>query len=83
MRYLLALIVALMLNASANLLMKVGMKSIAASGGFLREGFIAAVKTVVTSSPLVIGLVCFVLNAAFYITHSSIDPYFISCRPTQ
>ena len=66
MRYTLALIVALMLNASANLLMKIGMKSVAASGGILREGLIADVKTVATSAPLMIGLVCFALNAAFY-----------------
>ena len=66
MRYLLALIVALMLNAFANLLMKVGMKPIAASGGVLKDGFVAAVKTVAASGPLVIGLMCFALNAAFY-----------------
>ena len=66
MKYALALIAALLLNAAANLLMKVGMKSVAASGGVLKDGAIAAVTTVATSSPLVIGLVCFVLNAAFY-----------------
>ncbi len=66
MKYALALVVALLLNAAANLLMKVGMKSVAASGGVLKDGAFAAVTTVATSSPLVIGLVCFVLNAAFY-----------------
>lgn len=66
MKYLLALLIALVLNASANLLMKIGMKSVAASGGVLREGAVAAVRIVVTSGPLVIGLACFALNAAFY-----------------
>ncbi len=66
MKYVLALLIALVLNASANLLMKIGMKSVAHSGGILREGAVAAVRTVVTSGPLVTGLVCFALNAAFY-----------------
>ena len=67
MKYVFALIVALALNACANLLMKIGSKSAAASGGVLREGLDGAVKIVVTSWPLMIGLVCFALNAAFYI----------------
>ena len=66
MKYILALCVALILNAGANLLMKIGMKSVQASGGILRDGPIAAVQTVLTSAPLVIGLTCFALNAAFY-----------------
>jgi small multidrug resistance pump len=66
MKYVLALIVALVLNASANLLMKIGMKSVAASGGVLKDGVAAAVATVLTSRVLVIGLFCFVLNAVFY-----------------
>ena len=66
MKYLFALFVALVLNATANLLMKIGMKSVAASGGILKDGFVKAFGTVVTSSVLMFGLVCFVLNAAFY-----------------
>ena len=66
MKYLVALLVALTLNATANLLMKIGMQSAQASGGILKTGVVAAVKTVVTSLPLVVGLVCFALNAAFY-----------------
>jgi small multidrug resistance pump len=66
MKYLLALIAALVLNATANLLMKGGMKSVAASGGVLKDGIAAGMATVLTSSTLVIGLVCFALNAAFY-----------------
>ena len=66
MQYVVALIVALVLNASANLLMKVGMITVAASGGVLKDGVGAAIKTVLTSVPLLIGLTCFGLNAAFY-----------------
>ena len=66
MRYFVALLVALVLNASANLLMKVGMKEVEADGGVLRDGVFSAIRTVVTSPPLIIGLLCFALNAAFY-----------------
>ncbi len=66
MKYMLALTVALVLNATANLLMKTGMKSVAESGGVLRDGVASAVTTVITSIPLMIGLACFALNAAFY-----------------
>lgn len=66
MKYLLALVIALLFNATANLLMKVGMKSVAESGGALRDGVIGAIKSVGTSATLVVGLICFALNAAFY-----------------
>ena len=66
MKYAIALCIALMLNAGANLLMKVGMKSIQASGGILKDGPIAAVKTILSSVTLITGLTCFGLNAAFY-----------------
>jgi small multidrug resistance pump len=66
MQYLFALMAALVLNAFANLLMKVGMKQVAASGGILRDGLGPAIRTVLTSPPLLIGLTCFALNAAFY-----------------
>ncbi len=66
MKYLLALTVALLLNAAANLLMKAGMNAVAASGGVLKDGVAAAVKTVWTSAALMVGLTCFLLNAVFY-----------------
>lgn len=66
MKYVFALTAALVLNATANVCMKVGMKSMAASGGVLRNGITAAVKSVATSNVLMVGLVCFTLNAAFY-----------------
>jgi multidrug transporter EmrE-like cation transporter len=67
MKYALALGVALVFNAAANLLMKIGMKSVHADGGIARDGVIGAVKTVLTSGPLVVGLICFVLNAVCYL----------------
>ena len=66
MRYVLALVTALLLNATANLLMKAGMKPIAASGGVFKDGLASAVGAVLGSAPLVIGLTCFGLNAGLY-----------------
>ena len=66
MRYVLALFVALLLNACANLLMKVGMKSVETSGGLFKDGTLPALKTLLTSAPLLVGLTCFALNAGFY-----------------
>ena len=67
MRYVLALLVALVLNACANLLMKVGMKTVEAAGGLFKDGVGVALKTVFTSVPLLVGLTCFALNAGFYL----------------
>ena len=66
MKYLLALLIALVLNASANLLMKAGMKPIQEAGGVLRDGIVAGIKTVLTSGTLMLGLVFFGVNALFY-----------------
>jgi small multidrug resistance pump len=66
MKYVIALAVALTLNAAANLLMKVGMQSVQQAGGVFRGGLLPAIKTVLTSVPLIVGLTCFALNAAFY-----------------
>ncbi len=66
MKYIVALGVAMLLNAAANLLMKVGMKSVAGSGGLMRDGPIAAAGVIATSGVLLTGLICFGLNAALY-----------------
>jgi len=66
MKYAVALVVALSLNACANLLMKVGMTRVEAGGGLLRAGVVGGVRTVLTSPILLVGLACFALNAAFY-----------------
>ena len=58
---------ALILNAAANLLMKVGSTSVAAGGGLLADGVPAAVAKVLTNPALLIGLACFALNVCFYI----------------
>ncbi|MBI3833825.1 MAG: hypothetical protein HY287_05800 [Planctomycetes bacterium] len=66
MKYVLSLIIALLLNAAANLMMKVGMKSVAEGGGLLKSGVAAGIATIVRSPVLLTGLICFALNAAFY-----------------
>ena len=66
MRYVLALFAALLLNACANLLMKVGMKAVETAGGLFKNGPAPALKTVLTSAPLLVGMICFALNAGFY-----------------
>lgn len=66
MKYALALASALVLNAAANLLMKIGMKSVQEAGGVLKNGVVGAVKTVLSTPTLLVGLTCFALNAAFY-----------------
>lgn len=66
MKYVVALLLAMILNAGANLLMKVGMKTVEASGGLLKDGAPGAVKAILTSVPLLVGLTCFALNAGLY-----------------
>jgi len=66
MRYVVALIVALVFNAGANVLMKIGMKTVQTSGGLMKEGPVGAVRAIVASTTLLTGLILFVLNAAFY-----------------
>ena len=66
MKHVIALAAALVLNASANLLMKAGMNRVEQAGGLLKEGLPAAVRTVLCSPILMVGLICFAMNAAFY-----------------
>lgn len=66
MKYVFALIVALVLNAVANLMMKVGAKSIGDSGGLMKDGPVGAVVHILRNPVLMIGLICFGLNAACY-----------------
>jgi multidrug transporter EmrE-like cation transporter len=66
MKHVIALLAALLLNATANLLMKAGMKQIGDTGGVLKEGVVNAIRTVLAHPSLIIGLACFALNAAFY-----------------
>ncbi|MGB0714853.1 MAG: hypothetical protein ACPGXK_03190 [Phycisphaerae bacterium] len=66
MKYVIALVLALSLNAAANLLMKTGAQALAARGGLLADGPAAAVGKILTTPALLIGLICFGLNAGFY-----------------
>jgi len=66
LKYVASLIVALILNSAANLMMKIGMKSVAEGGGLLKSGVPAAVATILSRPVLLAGLICFALNAAFY-----------------
>lgn len=66
MKHVVALVTALLLNAIANLMMKAGMTPVQEGGGLLKDGVPAAVRIVLTSPILVVGLVCFALNACFY-----------------
>lgn len=62
----LALLAALVLNAAANVLMKVGMTKVQTAGGIFKNGPAGALTSVLTSPALLIGLICFGLNAGFY-----------------
>jgi multidrug transporter EmrE-like cation transporter len=64
--YIAALCVALVLNASANLMMRAGMKQVQAAGGLLRDGVAHGLWTILSSGVLMAGLVFFALNALFY-----------------
>ena len=69
LRYAIALAIALVLNASANLMIKFGMHAIneeLAGAGVLSQGPIAAVKLVFRHWVLLAGLGCFALNVVFY-----------------
>jgi multidrug transporter EmrE-like cation transporter len=66
MQYAVALVIALLMNATANLLMKAGMARVQEQGGLLRAGPLAGLRIILTSPPLLIGLTCFALNAVFY-----------------
>ncbi len=66
MKYVIALIVALVLNAGANLMMKAGMVKVQEGGGLLSNGLFAGVLTILTSPILLAGLISFALNAACY-----------------
>jgi small multidrug resistance pump len=66
MKYVLALGGALVLNAAANLMMKLGSAKVAQAGGFLRNGPAGALRTLGSSPILLAGLICFTLNALLY-----------------
>jgi multidrug transporter EmrE-like cation transporter len=66
MRYAVALALALTLNATANLMMKFGVKRFGASGVTLEQGAGAVGGALLTNWVLIVGLFCFAVNVAFY-----------------
>lgn len=62
MKYWAALFAALVLNASANLLIKHGMRQIEAGGGLLSDGVVGAFGKILLSWSLVLGMFCFGAN---------------------
>ena len=66
MQHVIALCGALVLNAAANLMMKIGSARVEQTGGFLAHGPVGAIRTLLTSPVLLAGLICFGLNAFLY-----------------
>jgi multidrug transporter EmrE-like cation transporter len=69
LKYTIALLIALVLNASANLLIKFGMRSLGAElagAPLLDDGLIGMLRLLLRNWPLLLGLGCFALNVVFY-----------------
>lgn len=67
MRYVAALIAALVLNATANLLIKAAARSMEGSGGLLAGGLAPAARLVATNWLFILGVICFGLNLLAYL----------------
>jgi multidrug transporter EmrE-like cation transporter len=68
-KYAIALVVALLLNASANLMIKFGMRAIdleLQGAGIMSDGAFGVVKLLVRHWILLVGLGCFAANVVFY-----------------
>ncbi len=66
MKHVIALLLALALNAAANLMMKAGASQVARAGGFFSDGPWKALQTLWHTPVLIVGLVAFALNAVLY-----------------
>ncbi len=66
MRYGIALFAALVLNASANLMMKFGVERFKAAGVDLSQGLWPAVVALLSNWVLLLGLFCFATNVVLY-----------------
>jgi len=66
MKYAFALTLALVLNATANLMMKFGVRRLGTSGLSTEQGWASAASALVHNWVLIVGLACFALNVAFY-----------------
>ena len=67
MKHAIALTLALTLNAAANLMMKSGARRFAEVGPGPQQGLGHAVAALAGNWVLILGLLCFAVNAAFYI----------------
>jgi len=67
LRYIVALVAALLLNASANLLIKAAATKLSERGDLLANGLFAAVRSVSLSGLFIAGIVCFALNLLAYL----------------
>ena len=66
MRYGIALVIALSLNATANLMIKFGMERFKVAGVTPADGLVAVGTSLITNWVLILGLCCFALNVGFY-----------------
>lgn len=64
MKHIIALAVALTLNAAANLMMKTGAGRLGGQGGMLDQGLAGLIRS---NWVLIVGLICFAMNALCYI----------------
>lgn len=67
MKYVAALIAALLLNATANLLIKAAARGMEEAGGLLSGGILPAIRMVATNWLFLVGVVCFGLNLLAYL----------------
>ena len=67
MKYMIALMLALTLNATANVMMRVGSQRLAKAGVSLADGVQRVIAAFATNWVLIVGLCCFALNVLFYI----------------
>ncbi len=66
MRYFVALAAALLLNATANLMMKFGIERFKAAGVSIAEGAWPVLVALLSNWVLILGLVCFATNVILY-----------------
>jgi small multidrug resistance pump len=66
MKYGIALTLALVLNATANLLIKSGMKRFDSAGQAVTQSFSTLTSALATNWMLVLGIFCFAINVIFY-----------------
>jgi multidrug transporter EmrE-like cation transporter len=66
MKYWIALALALTLNATANLMMKFGVRRYDEARAQLEPGLVPLTVCLLTNWVLVVGLMCFAVNVAFY-----------------